>query len=106
MLQIDGKLMNINSVADFLNNLKAKLTSEPQHSEQCPSARLKQIEARSKEVVEVGSDSISRQRTTVREVAIRWSTNPEGFVRQEIRKPHQMAGNQSNFEIDPMAKLD
>ena len=98
--------MNINSVADFLNNLKAKLTSEPQYSEQCPSARLKQIEARSKEVLEVSSDSISRQRTTVREVAIRWSTNPEGFVRQEIRKPHQMAGNQSNFEIDPMAKLD
>ncbi len=98
--------MNIKSVADFLNNLKAKLTSEPQHSEHCPLARLKQIEARSKEVVEVSSDSISRQRTTVREVAIRWSTNPEGFVRQEIRKPHQMAGNQSNFEIDPMAKLD
>lgn len=98
--------MNINSVADFLNNLKAKLTSESQHLEQCPSARLKQIEARSKEVVAVSSDSISRQRTTVREVAIRWSTNPEGFVRQEIRKPHQMAGNQSNFEIDPMAKLD
>lgn len=107
MLQLDGKLMNINSVADFLNNLKAKLTAEPQHSEQaCPAARLKQIEARSKEVVEVSSDSISRQRTTVREVAIRWSTNPEGFVRQEIRKPHQMAGNQSSFEIDPMAKLD
>lgn len=99
--------MNINSVAGFLNNLKAKLTAEPQHSEQaCPAARLKQIEARSKEVVEVSSDSISRQRTTVREVAIRWSTNPEGFVRQEIRKPHQMAGNQSSFEIDPMAKLD
>lgn len=100
--------MNINIVADFFNNLKAKLTSEVELAEQaCPSARLKQIEARSRENIEAGLiDSSNRQKTTVREVAIRWSTNPDGFVRQDIRKPHQMAGNQSNFEIDPMAKLD
>jgi hypothetical protein len=100
--------MIINIVADFFNNLKAKLTSDAElAASACPPARLKQIEARSKENIEAGLiDSSNRQKNTVREVAIRWSTNPEGFVRQDIRKPHQMAGNQSNFEIDPMAKLD
>ena len=103
--------MNINTVADFLNNLKSKLISDVPRSElaqqSCPAARLKQIEARSRETIEAGLiDSTNRQKTTVREVAIRWSTNPDGFVRQDIRKPHQMAGHQSNFEIDPMAKLD
>jgi hypothetical protein len=101
--------MNINAVTDFLNKLKARLVLDAPREElaqmACPAARLKQIEARSKESAEL-VESVARQKTTVREVAIRWSSNPDGFVRQEIRKPHQMAGNQSNFEIDPMAKLD
>ncbi|CAN5223225.1 hypothetical protein BH11CYA1_BH11CYA1_37080 [soil metagenome] len=103
--------MNINAVTNFLNNLKSKLSLEAPREElaqqACPSARLKQIEVRSREACEAGLiESVVRQKTTVREAAIRWSSNPDGFIRQEIRKPHQMTGNQSNFEIDPMAKLD
>ncbi len=97
----------INSVADFLAKLKAKLvTPAPENQEPCPLARLKQMESRCKETEANLIDSVSRQKTTVREAAVRWSNNPDSYVRQQILKPHQMLGNSSNFEIDPMANLD
>ncbi len=97
----------INAVAEFLTKLKDKLVSpQPEVPESCPLARLKKMESRSKETEANLIDSISRQTTTVREVAVRWSSNPDNYVRQQILKPHEMRGNSSNFEIDPMANLD
>jgi len=95
----------INSVAQFLSNLRAKLAPADVH-DPCPLARLKQIETRVRESEANLIDSISRQKTTVREPAVRWSSNPDSYTKQNILKPHQMAGNSSNFEIDPMSKLD
>jgi hypothetical protein len=100
----------IQPVADFLNALKAKLSApkSTEALESCPLSRLKQIESRSREVVESDLiDPLSMQRTTVREAAIRWSNNPGAFVKQQILAPHQMSGNKmSNFEIDPMSQFN
>lgn len=99
--------------AELLNALRDKISAvkSAEAVESCPISRLKQIESRSRDVAAAGDedllDPLSLQRTTVREVAIRWSNNPNAFARQQILAPHQMSGNKnSNFEIDPMAQFN
>ena len=51
-------------------------------------------------------DSIARQKQTVNEHNLRWSTNPDKGIRQDIRGAHQMGGVAKGFEIDPLGNLD
>lgn len=48
-----------------------------------------------------------RMRQTVREPAIRWSTNPDAHLQigQKIRRSTDMSGVIKGFDVDPMANM-
>jgi hypothetical protein len=103
------------SVLTLWGQIKSALAGEEisSHEDQVPRNRLKQMENRSGSLTEAASDcdmqlidSIARQKQTVSENLLRWSTNPDKGLRQEIRGTHQMGGVAKGFAIDPLADLD
>jgi hypothetical protein len=103
------------SVLAIWGQIKSALAGDEisSHEDQVPRNRMKQLESRGCGLTEgVNSseaeliDSIATQKTTVSENLMRWSTNPDRGIRQEIRQAHQLGGVAKGFAIDPLADLD
>ncbi|MBS1989614.1 MAG: hypothetical protein JSS86_15565 [Cyanobacteria bacterium SZAS LIN-2] len=103
------------AILAFWGQLKSCLAGEEitSHEQAVPRNRLRQIEERSNalnpDVTDADAqliDSVSRQKQTVSENLLRWSTNPDKGIRQEIRQVHQLGGVARGFAIDPLDGLE
>jgi hypothetical protein len=83
------------------------------HEDHLPRARMRQIESRMPNVQVLqatkGDDSCGDltdaavlQRVTVVDNSLRWSSNPDKAIKQEIRKANDMSGVVKGFSIDPL----
>ena len=103
------------SILAFWGQVKSALAGDEisSHEDQVPRNRMKQLEIRGAGLTGAVSDcdeqlidSIARQKTTVSENLVRWSSNPDKGMRQEIRQVHQLGGVAKGFAIDPLADLE
>jgi hypothetical protein len=103
------------SILAFWGQVKSALSGDEirSHEDQMPRHRMKQMENRGAGLTGTLSnsdeqliDSIAAQKQTVSENLLRWSTNPDKGLRQEIRGAHQMGGVARGFAIDPLDGIE